>query len=195
MAHSVYTLPKVGLEDSTFQEYSKRLRILRLKSLQADPDSWVSIYESEADQPPEFWWKRLREPRAVHHVLVRNDPSTDSSDTKSALLAGEWIGFVVMIIPGAEDRTPEYDMSALYIDAEARGLGLGKRMVQKVIDTVRQHETKVGEELPFCTASVRHGNESALGLYQKLGFRVINTDRIAEKEGRKYHTTDVRFDV
>lgn len=195
MAHSIHTLPNVAPEEVTFREYSQRLRTLRLKSLQADPGSWISTYESEVNQPPEFWWNRLKEPRAVHHVLVKNDPDTDSSDTNSALLSGEWLGFVVMLIPTAEDRSPEYEMSALYIDTQARGLGLGKRMVQKVIETVRQHKAEVGEESPSCVANVRHGNDSALRLYQHMGFRVIDADQIAEKEGRKYHTTEMRFDV
>jgi ribosomal protein S18 acetylase RimI-like enzyme len=195
MAHSVHTLPQVDPEESTFREYSRRLRDLRLKSLQSDPGSWISAYESEVNQPPEFWWNRLKEPRVIHHVLVKSDPEADPSDIHSALLAGEWLGFVVMIIPTAEDKSPEYSMSALYIDAQARGLGLGKRMVHKVIETVRQHKARAGEESPFCTTNVRHGNDSALTLYQKLGFRVIDADQIVEKEGRKYHTTEMRFDV
>ncbi|KEF56209.1 uncharacterized protein A1O9_07790, partial [Exophiala aquamarina CBS 119918] len=195
MPHSIYTLPKVDPKEATFREYSQRLRALRLKSLQADPGSWISAYESEVNQPPEFWWNRLKETRAIHHVLVKDDSEKVPCDIHSKLLAGEWLGFVVMIIPSAEDKTLEYEMSALYIDAQARGLGLGKRMVQKVIDTVRQHDAKVGEGSPFCVANVRHGNDSALSLYQHLGFLVIDADQIVEKEGKKYHTTEMRFDV
>lgn len=195
MAYSIHTLSKLDQADVTFEEYSRRLKNLRLRSLQSDPDSWISAYESEVNQPNDFWWNRLKDSRAVHHILVKAGSDTDASNVQSALLAGEWLGFVVMIIPDAEDKSPEYLMSALYIDAQARGIGLGQRMVHQVLDTVKQHEAKVGEESPFCTASVRHGNDSALALYQKLGFRVINTDQIAEKEGRKYHTTEVRFDL
>lgn len=195
MAYSIYALPRLDQADATFREFSRRLKGLRLESLKADPDSWVSVYDSEVNQPDEFWWNRLKDSRAVHHILVKTTPEAGDADVQSTLLAGEWVGFVVIIIPDAENKSPEYLMSALYIDAQARGIGLGKQMVQQVIDTVRKHEVKAGHASPFCTASVRHGNNSALALYQKLGFRIVDADQIEEKEGRKYHATEIRYDV
>ncbi|KAK5053968.1 hypothetical protein LTR84_001930 [Exophiala bonariae] len=195
MAYSIHTLPKLDQADTTFQEFSRRLKNLRLQSLKADPDKWVSIYDSEVNQPDDFWWNRLQDSQAIHHILVKNTSESDGPDSKSVLLAGEWVGFVVIIVPDAENKSPEYLMNALYIDTQARGIGLGKRMVRQVIDTVRKHETKAGQAPPFCTASVRHGNDSALALYRKLGFRVVNADGIAEKEGRKYRTIEIRYDI
>ena len=46
----------------------------------------------------------------------------------------------------------------------------------------------------YYTTSVLHGNENALELYQKLGFRIVEPNAHHEKEGREYLTTKLSID-
>lgn len=175
------------------------MKALRLKSLKHDPSSFISRYESEVNQPLEFWLDRLRDARAIHLVLTRDDPTTRSTDENWAILRNEWVGFVVIIAPDHQDvdeaRSPQWHMAALYINPEVRGRGLGKRLVQTVIDMVKNDPSMVDGGSPYCLTSVRHGNDNALELYQRLGFVIIDPKEEIEKEGRTYFATTLRIDV
>lgn len=199
---SIHTIPETASDKSTFFEYSSRLKKLRLESLKSDPDSWISVFESEVDQPPEFWFNRLSDPRAVHLVLVHDDPDSNSSSGEtSTLLESQWVGFVVIITPEndsaneAGQPSSEYIMSALYVDSDFRGRGLGRRLVQATIQTVRDDVLRATVASPVCITNVRHGNDHALRLYQKLGFEVIDSDHHGEKEGRPYKSTMLRINL
>lgn len=198
---SVRALPIPVPDQHTLLEYSARLKALRLKSLKHDTGSFISKYESEVNEPPEFWLKRLTDPRAVHLVLCRHD-SDDPSDTiQLTLLRSQWVGFVVIIAPdrnkdeAAAPTVPEWQMAALYVEAEVRGQSLGKRLVQATMDYIRNNSSSSAGSPPFCMTSVRHGNDLALQLYQKLGFRVVDANEQVEKEGRQYTATMLRIDL
>ncbi|KAJ9609918.1 hypothetical protein H2200_006247 [Cladophialophora chaetospira] len=194
---SIDVLPSPALNHDTLLQYSARLKALRLRSLKGDTKSFISKYESEVGQPEDFWLARLRNDRAVHLILARD--STESSDLE--LLQKQWVGFVVIVAPSrgnvkhtGQRSSAEWEMSALYIEPDVRGQGLGKRLVEATIDYIGKHGFKDEGETPVCLTSVRHGNDSALGLYQKLGFFVIEPNEHIEKEGRSYLATQLRFD-
>ncbi|OAP60619.1 hypothetical protein AYL99_05621 [Fonsecaea erecta] len=195
---SVHTLPNTAPDHDTLLEYSSRLKTLRLRSLKEDAKSFISKYESEVSQPECFWLKRLKDDRATHLVLLRHDTLTQ----KSTLLEHQWVGFVVIVAPdrkevndAGQSSPAEWYMAALYVEPEVRGQGLGKRLVQATIDHVRDNSSTEHGRSSCCLTSVVHGNENALDLYQKLGFRIINPNEEVEKEGRKYLSTTLRMEV
>ncbi|OAL23020.1 hypothetical protein AYO20_11082 [Fonsecaea nubica] len=195
---SVHTLPHPAQDHATFLEYSSRLKVLRLRSLKEDAKSFISSYESEASQPEEFWLNRLRDDHVTHLILLRHDAQAK----KSTLLEHQWVGFVVIVAPSPKavddsgrSSSAEWYMAALYVEPEVRGQGLGERLVQATIDHVRENSSRESGESPCCLTSVVHGNDNALNLYQKLGFRIIEPNQEVEKEGRKYLTTTLRMEV
>ncbi|EXJ85019.1 hypothetical protein A1O3_05694 [Capronia epimyces CBS 606.96] len=199
---SIRTLPNPAPSHDALLEYSSRLQALRLRSLKQDPSSFISTYENEVDQPQEFWLQRILDPKAIHLVVVRNDPEYDALDKESGgLMKGEWVGFVVIIAPDWDEgenqghESPPYLMAALYVTSDCRGLGLGKRLVQATLDTVKQAGSVKNVTSRSCITHVRHGNKQALALYQKMGFQAINPNEHTEKEGRTYNVTTLRIDL
>lgn len=116
-------------------------------------------------------------------------------------LENDLLGFVVIVGPDqsniskSSSASPEYLMSALFVDAEVRGCGLGKQLVQEAMMTVRKDALKNNLSAPFCTTGVRDGNDHALEMYQKLGFRIVFPDYQVVKEGRQYTSTVLRIDL
>ncbi|EHY55496.1 hypothetical protein HRR83_008926 [Exophiala dermatitidis] len=198
---SIVTLPTPAPDHNTLLEYSSRLKELRLKSLKQDPDSFISNYASECDKPQEFWLDRLSESGVTHLVVVRRDPNATKLGNDSSLLDGQWVGFAVLTTPDGDPSEdiahdpPEYNLMALYIDSDFRGQGLGKRLVQASIDTIRSHRAANGRASAACLITVRHGNDQALALYQKMGFSIIEPNDQIEKDGRIYPSTVLRLYV
>lgn len=207
-----YKLPQLATSDPVLLEFVSRMRSLRLKSLQTDAKSFISIYDSEVREPMEFWVKRYQSPIAEHFTIVRN-PVTKGDNFISELLGQDWLGFMVLVGPndtraepqviqeqtstltGASPTRKEYFMAAVYIDPPIRGRGAGRLLVQAAIDSIRENQRRTPDIPISCVTSVVHGNNLALNLYQKLGFQIIDNDAIEEKEGRSYHTTALRIDL
>lgn len=194
---SVDVLPAPVPDHDTLLEYSSRLKTLRLRSLKEEVNSFVSRYESEVQEPEEFWVNRLKDDRAIHLLLVREDPPGGNTP----LLQKQWVGFVVVLAPDNREKSEgrstvqEWHMAALYIEPEVRGLGLGKRLVQATFDYIKKNSTREeGDSVSYKTTVV-HGNDKALKLYQNLGFRIVDSNEPLEKEGRKYLSTRLGMDL
>lgn len=120
----------------------------------------------------------------------------------------EWVGFCVMVdirsVPAsmAERETVDHwagatnwFMAAVYVDRSVHGTGARKKMIQFGIDTIREQSRKTGTDNAICVTNVVHGNTTALELYNRLGFQVTDEDEVEEKEGRTYHTTQLKMQL
>ena len=58
----------------------------------------------------------------------------------------------------------------IYVSANLRGTGLGRKLMQAVTDTARNWGAT------YCKLSVYGDNESASAFYKRLGFRVSDTE-------------------
>lgn len=58
---------------------------------------------------------------------------------------------------------------------EYRGLGLGECLMRACLNYVHQHHVKP------CQLITQPFRKAAIGLYEKLGFRVVRENRIYEK--------------
>jgi ribosomal protein S18 acetylase RimI-like enzyme len=194
-AFTVEVLPNPAQDEATLREYSTRLKALRLRSLKEDPKSFSSRHESEVKQPENFWLDRLRDQRASHLILARDDGTTH----QPTLLEKEWVGFVVIVGPAAGDgviqsSSREWFMAALYVMPELRGQGLGETLVRASIRYVKDHGATQDDQTLEYVTSVLHGNKRALELYRRLGFGIIDPEERLEKEGRVSLATKLKFD-
>lgn len=100
-AVSLHVLPKDIKDEAIWEAYATRSKALRLQSLQNDPKSFVSKYESEVKEPMSFWTGRLKDAKAWTVVMTL---SVEALLDTSALLREdvEWVGFCVMVDPDVE---------------------------------------------------------------------------------------------
>jgi ribosomal protein S18 acetylase RimI-like enzyme len=192
--YSVHELQVPAPDQGTFSEYQSKLKALRLRSLKEEPQSFSATYDNESRQSDEFWQGRLHNTKAVHLIIARDD----LDGLKASLLEQDWVGFVVMVEPepgqdGSLRGSPDspWKMTALYVVPEARGHGLGQRLVKASFDTIKE---KVGREAYYET-SVLHGNENALRMYLRLGFHIVDPDEHWEKEGRDIAATKIGIEL
>lgn len=207
---SCHLIPKDVPEDSPlWEKYAFRVRALRLDSLKMDPDSFISRYESEVKQPIEFSIGRLAERNAWSVVLLRT-PNQEAAREPEVLLKDDtdYVGFCVMIDirsespsmakrEGVDNSAQDADwfMAAVYVDRSVRGIGAGKKMISFGLDVIRRVTKETGGDSAICVTSVVHGNTVALETYKKLGFKVTKEDEVEEKEGRSYHTTQLKMSL
>lgn len=109
MSHlCLHVLPKDGQDDATLEAFAKRMRPLRLASLQNDTTAFISRYESEAEQPLSFWVDRLKQQAASTIVMTRSAQILPANDSIGLLSDDvEWVAFAVMV-----DSTKGSEVSA-----------------------------------------------------------------------------------
>jgi ribosomal protein S18 acetylase RimI-like enzyme len=138
-------------------------RDLRLEALQDTPDAFGSDYESEADRPLPYFADLL---------------------TGSIVLAaylGEAVAGVVGLMPlPSKKYSHKGYVWGLYVTPEARGHGVAEALMRGVIaraeGLVEQLHLKVTE-----------GNDPAIALYEKLGFRTFGVEpRALKSSGRHF---------
>jgi ribosomal-protein-alanine N-acetyltransferase len=93
-------------------------------------------------------------------------------------LEGEFRRFFVVVDEGSPDvmayggywkAGPEAQIVNIVVRKESRCRGIGKRLVEFILDCAR------GEECTVCTLEVRQSNAHAQALYRALGFKPKGT--------------------
>ena len=87
----------------------------------------------------------------------------------------------------------DWFMAAVWLNPDLRGQGLGRKLVEFGISTVKAENAKDGSHGVSCMTQVVRGNDRALELYKKLGFEVSNPHATIEKEGRVYVNTELKL--
>jgi large subunit ribosomal protein L10Ae len=202
MHYEMFPLPRAVDDAEKWLQLRDKLKMLRLKSLQENPEAFSSTYAEEVKFSNEVWEKRMTNPLAVHLIAVGGSSKTESDipiEEMSALLSGEWLGVLVLIGP-KEDETvnlrpsrspgetpssmatlstttdrehasvPVYELNGVFVVTEARGLGLGK----KLVDTVTELGISSAKSLGFREVRLRvrvdTGNRPARMLYRSGGY-------------------------
>lgn len=170
----VHRLPKT-LNPVLLETHSRPLRFARLKSLQLDAQAFVSKYEDEILQPPEFWLNRLRPANCQHFVAVAS-PQDDSKDV-------EYKAFMVVLAASAPTEVhdlPTYVLAAFWVNPEMRGQKVGSRVVEESIQWIREDARKHGWEQIQYQLEVKSSNHRAINLYERLGFSSQSEDKRAD---------------
>ena len=126
-----------------------RLRDIRLRSLREAPDAFATSFEEASARPPEFWEEWTRAPCAEKVTVVAVDDE-------------RWIG----IVSGwaLEDRPGTVWLARLWVDPEARGEGVGLRLVAAVAEWGRERGCATVD------LSVTANNTAAAAFYALAGF-------------------------
>jgi ribosomal protein S18 acetylase RimI-like enzyme len=138
-------------------------RDIRLESLRCNPEAFGSSFAAESVNPASWFADRL----STSFVLGGFD-------------ATDLAGIAALIIQAGEKMAHKGALVSMYVRPQARRLGVGRRLVEAVIDTARQH-------VELVQLTVVTGNEAALRLYSGLGFVQYGLEKKALKQGGRYY--------
>jgi ribosomal protein S18 acetylase RimI-like enzyme len=143
------------------------LRDLRLRALKEHPDAFTSSYEDDVRQPVSAMEKRLAE--------------ESGNAFWGAFVEGNLVGMVGSTCePRAKNRHKGH-VVAMYVAPEFRRRGLGRALLQAVIDHARD---VAGLEQLVLTVTRR--NPAAGDLYRATGFTSFGIEPRALKAGGEY---------
>ena len=137
-------------------------RQLRLEALQRSPEGFASSHEAEKNRHATWFAGRLEE--AAVFVAFRDGAPLGMA------------GFRAHDTPKMAHKGMLWGM---YVSPEARGLGVGRRLVQAVLDHARG-------KVEFLQLAVTTENTSARKLYEAMGFEVYATEPRSLKVGGRY---------
>lgn len=149
-------------------------KVVRLRALKNDPDSFGSTYEQETSRPLAKFAERIQ------HM---NDQFTLGCFDDSNSL----VGIVNFVRENRLKTAHKGNIYGMYIDRPFRGLGLGKALLASLID--RATRECVGLEQIHLTVVTT--NDSAKRLYTSMGFEVYGVEPNALKFEGKYVDEDL----
>ncbi len=156
------------LEPSDAQAY----RDLRLEALAASPEAFGSSHEEEAPLPLETIRARIS--------------ATSPNAIFGAFTGDRLVGMAGFAVHERAKASHKGLMWGVYVQADRRGLGLGKRLVEQVIDHASRH-------VIMLEAAVGTTNESARRTYHALGFRPYGIERKALRVGDVFYDEELLF--
>jgi ribosomal protein S18 acetylase RimI-like enzyme len=148
---------RLGADDA------ETFRDIRLEALARNPEAFGSTFEAEKDKPLSWFSERL-----------------GASHVHGAFRAAKLIGIAVLVIQQSAKMAHKGALVSMYVRPQARRLGVGRRLVEAIIDTARRH-------VELVQLTVVTGNEAALRLYAGLGFVQFGLEKKALKHGGRYY--------
>jgi ribosomal protein S18 acetylase RimI-like enzyme len=138
-------------------------REIRLEGLRHDPDAFASTFENESDQPLSFFADRL----ARSAVL-------------GAFRGPELLGIAGFLVQQGPKHAHKGTLWGMYVRPAARREGVGRRLVEGVIDYART-------QVELIDLRVINENPAARRLYAGLGFEEYGLEKRAAKYQGRYH--------
>ena len=142
---------------------AEKYRQIRLAGLQNSPEAFGSTFESESLRPLRSFAERL-----------------GSSAVFGAFRGGELVGIAGFAIREGAKEAHKGLLWGMYVRPDARKCGVGRRLVEAVIDFAREH-------VEILQLSVVSDNEPARRLYARLGFVEYGLERNSLKYRERYY--------
>jgi ribosomal protein S18 acetylase RimI-like enzyme len=129
----------------------REYRGLRLEALRSDPDAFSSTFADTERFPDDYWERRLRDPDVVFRFAQRG---------------GQLIGMAGALC----DQNPAAIVS-VYVALEARGMGVGGRLMDAVLDAIAARP-----QFDAVRLWVSETQPAAIALYRRHGFQPIGRE-------------------
>jgi phosphinothricin acetyltransferase len=136
------------------------------------PADWARVAE--------IYWDGMRDGLATFETEV---PSWDAWDAAHSLrlvaeVDGEVVGFAALSAASARRCYAGVAENSVYVAREARGLGIGRALLEKLISRARFNGVWTIQ------TSIFPENRASLALHERCGFRVVGTrERIGKRDG------------
>lgn len=142
---------------------------LRLEALQTNPEAFGASYEDT-----------LQNWTAESYTAARV-PSEDSDNVIfCAEKAGEFVGMMGFVREKSAKTKHTGFIWGVFAKPSLRGQGIGKKLLNAIIDHARSCEN-----LSMITLSVVTENQAAIALYEKMGFTIWGTQNDALRDSQK----------
>lgn len=144
-------------------------RALMLEALETDSDAFTATRAEHGAQPLAWWVARVSEaPEAPEQVF-------------GAFVEDELIGLAGIRFGGRIRTRHKATLFGMYVRPTRRGTGIGKRLVETVLEAARAHPATQLVQL-----TVVAENDAARHLYESCGFRVFGIEPFANRVGARY---------
>jgi GNAT-family acetyltransferase (TIGR03103 family) len=160
--HEVFLDPShtYRLDLSTYRASRRKPRgfFIRRLTSETDTDAINRLYLARSMVPvvPEFFWSR-RDSRAITCFLAEDETSSEVLGTVMGVDHAKAFG----------DMERGSSLWCLAVDPQAASPGIGEALVRRLAEHFQARGAA------FMDLSVLHDNESAIALYEKLGFRRV----------------------
>jgi ribosomal protein S18 acetylase RimI-like enzyme len=138
-------------------------REIRLEALKQNPEAFGSTFERESDKPPSWF-----------------EAAVSQRDIFGAFLQGTLAGIAGYAAQESPKHAHKGVLWGMYVRPAARNSGLGKRLVEAVLDHAR-------ERVEALQLTVVSENEAARRLYGSLGFVEYGFEKRALKQDGRYY--------
>jgi RimJ/RimL family protein N-acetyltransferase len=145
------------------KESIENVKQLMLEALQNDPLAFTVYYDEYAFASLE-WWDRYLESyiNPLRGLMFLSE------------VEGKQVGMAGLLFRSGRRNSHVATIVWVYVDPSERGKGVGKKLMDKILDTVQKDTS-----LKKLTLYVNSKQEAARKIYEKLGFKVTG---ILEKE-------------
>lgn len=133
----------------------------------------------EGERLVEIWCRSVD---ATHDFLSAQDRADIEVQVRTFLPeAPLWVAADDHNVPLAFMLLSEHHLEALFVDPDARGTGVGRKLVEHALSLI-----------PDLTTDVNEQNGQAVGFYQKMGFVVTGRSE-TDDHGRPYPLLHLRY--
>lgn len=139
---------------------------LRLEALKEDGTAFGESYAESSQRSDEEWQRRLTNPK--NHIMVARDGDRLFAMAGACQEEGEKVRHIAYAW-------------GVYVNKDYRGKGVGKKLMEALLEEVRKNN-----EIEKVNLNVNTIQQSAVKLYEKLGFEIVGTLHKELKIGDKY---------
>lgn len=147
-------------------------RDIRLKGLQEDPQAFGRSYDEEIKYDKEKWVQR-----------------TGGEYTRVAMENGEAIGTMSAYV-AEQNGAKVAHIVGVFVAKKARGRGVGSKLLAEILKKLKENPDIKKVEL-----SVNKDQVSAVGLYEKFGFKIIGEDSFKMGDGKEHEEYKMGLDL